>query len=111
MTLRVKPGQIKNFAKDLDELATASGKAVSYSGHVKPHASGGSAFVRLLNSTTDVKPAVEAFFRHLQTLSTMSADELVATAKYYQDTDAVVAARADRKYREVADTPVPKVGA
>lgn len=43
MSLRVKPGEIKDFATDLDQLAAASGKAVSYSTHVKPNASGGSA--------------------------------------------------------------------
>lgn len=110
MSLRVKPGEIKDFAKDLDQLAAASGKAVSYSTHVKPNASGGSAFVRLLNSTTDVQPAVQAFFEHLQTLSTMSADELVATARYYEDTDANQAERAEQTYQVVADTPVPTVG-
>ena len=110
MSFRVIPSEIKDFATDLDELSAASAKAASYATHVKPNASGGSAFVRLLNSTTDVKPAIEAFFEHLQKLSTMSADELVATAKHYEDIDAEQAALADQAYQVLADTPVPKVG-
>ncbi len=110
MSFKVQPNKVKTFASELDKLSQASGVAHTYASHTKPNASGGSAFVRLLNSTTEVRPAVESFFQHLETLASMSADELIATAKYYQDTDTASETRADARYREVENTPVPKVG-
>lgn len=89
-------------------LESACQTAVSYAAHTEPEASGGSAFVRLLNSTTQVRPSVEEFFRHLGRLSDMSADELIATARRYEVTDAEQAAEADRRYQQVASTPVPQ---
>lgn len=65
---------------------------------------------RLLNSTNEVRPTVERFFAHLEKVSQLSADEWVATARYYEMTDVEQSARADNDYQAIADLPVPKVG-
>ncbi len=107
MTLRVSLSDLSDFAGDCDTLSAAAKEATVYAAHTKPEASGGSAFVRFLNSTAEVRPTVEAFFEHLTKLTAMSADEIVATRKYYRDTDHTSAVRADAKYKAVADTPIP----
>ncbi|PVG82274.1 hypothetical protein DDE18_12310 [Nocardioides gansuensis] len=110
MGFRARPSRIKQFAREFIMLESACQTAESYAAHTKPQASGGSAFVRLLNSTTEVRPSVEEFFRHLGKLSDMSADELIATARHYEMTDAEQAAKADQHYQQVASTPLPKTG-
>ena len=97
MSFSVEPDALRDLARDLDELGTACSEAVSYAGFTRPNVSGGSAMVRLLNSTTDVKPTVEEF-RHLKSITEASADEVVATYRYYRDTDTQAAARVDSTY-------------
>jgi hypothetical protein len=110
MGFEVRPGRVKQFAREFVMLEAACQEAVTYASHTKPDASGGSAFVRLLNSTTDVRPAVQDLFTHLAKITGRSADELLATARRYEDTDRERAAAADAKYREVGSVPAPGKG-
>lgn len=109
MTLKVEPGALKDFAGDMDDLADAAARAVTYAEHTRPKNPDHEAhvFVQFLNNTAEVRPAVIAFFEHLRKLATMSADEVLDAARYYRDTDSAEAERADATYRAVADTPVP----
>jgi hypothetical protein len=97
----VRPEDITRFARDLDQLDQSCARAISYAGYTRPRTDGGSAMVRFLNATANVEPAVVKLFSDLQALVARSADELVATAKYYQDTDDAVAADSDRLYGQV----------
>jgi hypothetical protein len=105
VSFAVKPGHLKGFAADLDVVDAAAEQAVGYCVHTRPQASGGSAFVRLLNSTAEVQPVAERFFAHLARISGASADELVQVARYYERTDEAAAERSDRQYDAVGDVP------
>lgn len=105
MSFHVEPRRLKNFAGDLDVVAAAARQADGYATYTHPKASGGSAFVRLLNSTAEVQPTAERFFAHLARIADHSADELVAAARYYETTDAQAAARADRTHDAVSSAP------
>jgi hypothetical protein len=105
MSFEVRPELLKAFAHALDRVDAAAGQAVGYCAHTRPDASGGSAFVRLLNSTAEVQPTAERFFEHLARISGASADELVQVARHYERTDHDAAERADRLHRTVQDAP------
>lgn len=106
MAFDVRPASLKDFAGDLDVLSAAANEAQSYAAHTRPDASGGSAMVRLLNSTAEVRPTVEAFFEHLRRISDASADELVAAARRYEMTDAAAAAESDAQLGAVRNAPL-----
>lgn len=111
MSFHVEPRRLKNLAGDLDVLAAAARQADGYATYTHPRASGGSAFVRLLNATAEVQPTAERFFAHLARIADRSADELVAAARYYETTDHTVAARADRTrdvVRSTDDGQIPR---
>ncbi|WP_101523247.1 hypothetical protein [Nocardioides houyundeii] len=110
MGFKVRPGRVKQFAREFIMLEAACQGAVTYAAHTKPDASGGSAFVRLLNSTSEVRPAVQELFAHLAQVCDKSADELLATARHYEDTDTERAAEADAQLHSMASTRIPKVG-
>lgn len=105
MSFAVRPGHLKAFAAQLDVLDAAADQAVGYCTYTRPDASGGSAFVRLLNSTAEVQPTAERFFAHLARIAGASADELVQVARRYERTDEDAAARSDRQYDAVRSAP------
>ena len=105
MGFEVRPQALRETARALEVLSGAAGEAVSYAANTQPHASGGSAFVRLLASTSAVRPAAESLFEHLERLAEASADELIATARYYDPPDEQAVARADRTYAQVRSAP------
>ena len=104
-SFEVRPAALKDFAGDLDVIDAASDQAVGYCAHTRPDASGGSAFVRLLNSTAEVQPTAERFFEHLARICGASADELVQVARHYERSDHDAAERADHVHGRVASAP------
>lgn len=105
MDFDVSPQSLRETARALDVLSRAAGEAAGYTAYTEPRASGGSAFVRLLNSTAEVRPAAQALFEHLERLAERSADELIAAARYYDTSDQEAVVRADRTYGQVRSAP------
>ena len=112
MTLKVEPAELRNFSRDLQNVADAAEEAIDYAAHTRPHNADHEAhvFVQFVNNIAPVRPAVIDLFSHLRKLSMLSHDELVDAAHYYVETDAAQAERADTHYRAVADTLVPTRG-
>ena len=105
MGFEVRPQSLRETARALDVLSRGAGQAAGYTAHTEPRASGGSAFVRLLNSTAGVRPAAQTLFEHLERLAERSADELIATARYYDTSDQEAVVRADHTYGQVRSAP------
>lgn len=111
MGFSVRPEAVRETGRAMDVLTRASAEAVRYCAHTRPEASGGSAFVRLVNSTALVQPTAEGLFAHLERIAERSADELIATARYYVDTDRDAAAASDRtidRVRAAEDGAIPR---
>lgn len=91
MGFAVEPSEVRLLGTRLDTIAAASTSAVGYAEHTKPNAAGLSAMVRLIEVIADVKPAIIDFFRHLESVGSASADELIAAANLYEHTDGATA--------------------
>ncbi|MGB6163586.1 MAG: hypothetical protein WCF33_24305 [Pseudonocardiaceae bacterium] len=98
-SFRVDHERIAEFGRLVGDLKTDSTAAVTYVdkwldiGYAE-----GRMFASVVEKATEVREALLANYRKLETVVSSSSDEIAKTAKLYRETDRAEAGRLDRAY-------------